>query len=156
MMMSDEKRLTKHILENYERVGRVGRPVWNTSDVIEVAMGLSLVRVNEVDTERQTMDSLAWLTMVSVALKYHGVINGNIFHVTGPWWGESTGHRWIPLTKASDAELWCFLWCTPEKRLGKWWRCRRFDMLGWKLIVVSQRGPMMVFTGSSSDTVLLD
>ena len=28
---------------------------------------------------------------------------------------ESTGHRWIPLTKASDAELWCFLWSTPEK-----------------------------------------
>ena len=24
-------------------------------------------------------------------------------------WGESTGHRWIPLTKASDTELWCFL-----------------------------------------------
>ena len=23
---------------------------------------------------------------------------------------ESTGHRWIPLTKASDAEIWCFLW----------------------------------------------
>ena len=22
--------------------------------------------------------------------------------------------RWIPLTKASDAELWCFLWSTPE------------------------------------------
>ena len=35
--------------------------------------------------------------------------NGKIFHVTGPSWGESTGHRWIPLTKASDAELWCFL-----------------------------------------------
>ena len=29
--------------------------------------------------------------------------NGNIFRVTGPLWGESTGHRWIPLTKASDA-----------------------------------------------------
>ena len=26
-----------------------------------------------------------------------------------PLWGESTGHRWIPLTNASDAELWCFL-----------------------------------------------
>ena len=25
-----------------------------------------------------------------------------------------TGHRWIPHPKASDAELWCFLWCTPE------------------------------------------
>ena len=24
--------------------------------------------------------------------------NGNIFHVTGPWWGGSAGHRWIPLT----------------------------------------------------------
>ena len=36
--------------------------------------------------------------------------NENIFGVTGPLWGESTGHRWIPLEKASDAELWCFLW----------------------------------------------
>ena len=35
--------------------------------------------------------------------------NGNIFRVTGPFCGEFTGHRWIPLTKASDAELWCFL-----------------------------------------------
>ena len=23
-------------------------------------------------------------------------------------------HRWIPLTKASDMELWCFLWSAPE------------------------------------------
>ena len=37
--------------------------------------------------------------------------NGNIFHVTGSLWRESTSHRWIPLTKASDAKLWCFLWC---------------------------------------------
>ena len=28
---------------------------------------------------------------------------------TGPLCGEFTGPRWIPLTKASDAELWCFL-----------------------------------------------
>ena len=34
--------------------------------------------------------------------------NGNIFCITGPLRGESTSHRWIPLTKASDAELWCF------------------------------------------------
>ena len=32
--------------------------------------------------------------------------NGNIFRVTGPLRGESTGHWWIPPTKASDAELW--------------------------------------------------
>ena len=34
--------------------------------------------------------------------------NGNIFRVTGSLGGKFTGHRLIPLTKASDAELWCF------------------------------------------------
>ena len=34
--------------------------------------------------------------------------NGNIFLVTGPLRRESIGHRWIPLTQASEAEL-CFL-----------------------------------------------
>ena len=32
--------------------------------------------------------------------------NGNIFGVTGPLCGEFIGQRWIPHTKASDAELW--------------------------------------------------
>ena len=36
--------------------------------------------------------------------------NGNIFRVIGPLCGEFTGDRWIPSTKASDAELLCFLW----------------------------------------------
>ena len=39
--------------------------------------------------------------------------NGKIFRVTGPLCGEFTGHRGIPLTKASDVELWCFLWSVP-------------------------------------------
>ena len=34
--------------------------------------------------------------------------NGNIFRVTGPMCGEFIGHWGIPLTKASDAELWFF------------------------------------------------
>ena len=28
--------------------------------------------------------------------------------------GELTGHRWIPHTKASDAELKCFRWSDPK------------------------------------------
>ena len=40
--------------------------------------------------------------------------NGNIFRVTGHLCGEFTGPRWIPLTKASEAELWCFLWSATE------------------------------------------
>ena len=36
--------------------------------------------------------------------------NGNLFRVTGPL----CGHRWIPIEKTSDTELWCFLWSAPE------------------------------------------
>ena len=41
--------------------------------------------------------------------------SGNFCCVTGLLWGETTGHRWIPLTKANDADLWCFFWSTPEQ-----------------------------------------
>ena len=50
--------------------------------------------------------------------------------------GESPGHRWIPLTGASDAELWRFLFCFFDlrlnKRLSKQWRRRLF----WDAIVL--------------------
>ena len=36
------------------------------------------------------------------------VIKRKLFRVTGPLWGEFTGQRWIPHTKASDVELWCY------------------------------------------------
>ena len=44
--------------------------------------------------------------------------NENIFRVTGHLRGEFICHRRIPPThthKASDAELWCFLWSAPEQ-----------------------------------------
>ena len=38
--------------------------------------------------------------------------NGNFFPC---YWPFVQGiHRWIPLTKARDVELWCFLWYAPE------------------------------------------
>ena len=40
--------------------------------------------------------------------------HGNILRITGHLCEELTGHQWIPHTKASDAELWCFLWSVPE------------------------------------------
>ena len=40
--------------------------------------------------------------------------NGIVFRVTGHLCGEFTGHRWIPRTKANDAELWYFLWTALE------------------------------------------
>ena len=66
-----------------------------------------------------------WL-MSSASLRYRNVLvtesgsvmmtssKGNIFRVTGHLCGEFTGSRWIPRTKASDAELWCFLWAASE------------------------------------------
>ena len=36
------------------------------------------------------------------------------FRVTGLLCGEFTGHRWIPRTKASDAEIQCFPWSAPQ------------------------------------------
>ena len=39
--------------------------------------------------------------------------NGNFFRIIGPLCAEFTGDQWVPLTKASDAELWCFLWSAP-------------------------------------------
>ena len=41
--------------------------------------------------------------------------NGSISRIVDPSWGESTGHSWIPITKASDAELWCVLWSAHEQ-----------------------------------------
>ena len=50
------------------------------------------------------------------------------FALLAPLCGEFTGHRWIPLTKANDAELgvfWGFFYLRLNKRLSKqswgWW-----------------------------------
>ena len=43
------------------------------------------------------------------------VIKWKHLPLTGPLWWESTGDRWISLAKASDAELWNFLWSVPEQ-----------------------------------------
>ena len=45
--------------------------------------------------------------------------NGNIFRVIGHLCWEFTGHRWIPHTKASDAELWCIFYLRLNKLLSK-------------------------------------
>ena len=45
--------------------------------------------------------------------------NENIFRVNDRLRGESTGDRWIPLTKAIGTELWCFLWSAPEQTVDQ-------------------------------------
>ena len=63
--------------------------------------------------------------------------NGNIFRVTAFLCGEFNGHRWISLTKASDAEHWCYLWSAPwingwvnNREAGDLWRhCAHYDVI---------------------------
>ena len=69
-----------------------------------------------------------WLWLLPANLKPGFMItswNGNIFRVTGHLCGEFTGPRWIPHTKASDAELWSLFDLRLNKRLNKqswgWW-----------------------------------
>ena len=53
-------------------------------------------------------------TLTEDTLDYDDVIKWKLFRVTGHLCGEFTGHRWIPRTKACDAEPWCYLWSAPE------------------------------------------
>ena len=64
---------------------------------------------------------------IHITAGYHDdIIKWKHFPVTGPLCGEFTGDRWIPRTKASDVELWCFFfYLRLNKRLSKqslgWW-----------------------------------
>ena len=51
----------------------------------------------------------AYLSRDDNNTKHDDVIKWKCFPGYWPLCGEFTGHRWIPRTKASDAELWCFL-----------------------------------------------
>ena len=61
--------------------------------------------------------------------------NGNIVRDTGHLCGEFTGPRWIPRTKARDAELWYFFDLRLIKRLSKqswgWW-CETLSCPLWR------------------------
>ena len=60
-------------------------------------------------------------------------LNGNIFRVTGLLYGEFTGHRWIPRTKASGAGFGVFFYLRLNQQLSNQWGRRWFEMLSRSL-----------------------
>ena len=59
--------------------------------------------------------SICVIAVVADVLAPHDdAIKWKYFPGYWPLLREFTGHRWIPLTKASGAELKCFLWSAPE------------------------------------------
>ena len=72
-------------------------------------------QLNHIRTQHSTSHVCNSLDMMTSS-------NVNSFRVTGPLCGEFTGPRWIPLTKASDAEFDVFFDLRLNKRLSKqWW-----------------------------------
>ena len=90
------------------------------------------------------LTDLTWINYLhsSVLLWWHNDIPSNLWYKTHQiknktWWRHQMEtfsvllafvreiHRWIPLTKASDAELWFFFDLRLDKRLSKqswgWW-----------------------------------
>ena len=99
-------------------------PVQLSSKIIYDIMFLILVKQSTFSSIKYLFQNISWfllfdgmaITSPTIVQTVHMMTssNGNIFRVTGPLCGEFTG----PLTKASEAELWHFLWYTPDKRLN--------------------------------------
>ena len=69
---------------------------------------------------------LPWLCCTGISRKgwkttevIHDVIKWKHFRVTGLLCRKFTGPWWVPHTKASDAELWCFLWSAEHENIIK-------------------------------------
>ena len=68
--MSDEKRLIKKLLDDYEKVGVIGRPVYDTSQTINVSYGLSLIQILDLDEKNQVLTTNVWSRYVSLSWFY--------------------------------------------------------------------------------------
>ena len=73
--------------------------IWCGTDrsICQHNWALTMLKINSTD---MPLLLTYWICMITSS-------NGNIFLVTGHLYG----HRWIPHTKANDAELWCFIIC---------------------------------------------
>ena len=63
--ISDEKRLIKHLLDNYEHVGIQGRPVAKPSDTLKLRFGLALIQIMDLDEQNQVLVTNVWNRHVS-------------------------------------------------------------------------------------------
>ena len=70
-------------------------------------------QIPDVVSPRRVITRVQFLGIHLLTVSMMTSSKGNIFRVTGHLCGEFTGDRWISRIKASDTELWCFLWSTP-------------------------------------------
>lgn len=65
---SIEKMLIKKLLEKYVAIGKIGRPVRNTSQTVNVEFGLSLFQLMDLNEADQMFTVNAWNKFVSIFL----------------------------------------------------------------------------------------
>ena len=61
---AEEKRLSRTLLNNYEKLGVVGRPVAETSETMQVSHSLKLIQILELCAVKQQFKFIAWPTLV--------------------------------------------------------------------------------------------
>nr|CAH8873406.1 unnamed protein product [Trichobilharzia regenti] len=91
--LSDEKRLIKRLLKNYEAAGITGRPVKHTSEKVIVEMSLSLIQILDLDEKNQVLTTSVWLNYrwTDHILKWNPENYSNINEVRVPY-----RHIWTP------------------------------------------------------------
>ena len=90
------------------------RPVDNMPSLVHVR---DWCQMGDKPLPEQMMTQFTGTHMLQQCPSHYDVIKWKHFRVTGPLCAEFTGDRWILLRKASDTELWCFLWSIPEQTL---------------------------------------
>ncbi|VUZ42516.1 unnamed protein product, partial [Hymenolepis diminuta] len=90
---SIEKILIKKLLEKYEQVGKIGRPVRNTSETVNVEFGLSLFQLTDLDEAEQLFTVNVWnkYAWYDEVLTWNPKEYNDIKHVRIP-----SKHVWTP------------------------------------------------------------
>ena len=65
--VSDEKQLSRVLLDRYADIGKSGRPVINTSTPVEVSFVIGLVQLEVKETEN-LLELTVWLKMVRTCM----------------------------------------------------------------------------------------
>ena len=80
------------------------------NSIMEIDISIMNILISIMNSHNPVMDIYIFIIHISMMTS----LNGNIFRITGPLCGQFTGHRSIPHTKASEAELWYFIWSAPQ------------------------------------------
>ncbi|GAA47644.1 acetylcholine receptor subunit alpha-L1 [Clonorchis sinensis] len=83
---SSEKRLIKQLINNYEKAGKIGRPVKNNKETVVVGLGLSLFQLLHLNEKNQILTINVWTkyTWIDQLLRWDPANYSNIREVRIP------------------------------------------------------------------------